>query len=134
MLDFEFFIDTGDAKAVCCRQPTYGVHEAKIMIKHITQLEDNNWIRDCTRPWGALLFLFSKPRQESCVHIDKLVRRLCASYHLLTALLARLNSPFHVVQTVLKIDDIRTGFYSSFLLTVAPVTIKLKGVHVIRKS
>ena len=114
MLNFEFFIDTGDAKDVCCRQPTYGVREAKNMIKHITQLEDNNWIRDCTRPWGALLLLFSKPRQESCVHIDKLVRRLCTTYHLLTALLARLNSPFHVVQTVLKIVEIRMGFILHF--------------------
>ena len=38
MLDFEFVIDTGDAKAVCYRQPTYGVYEANIMVDYISQL------------------------------------------------------------------------------------------------
>ena len=42
MPDFEFFIDTGNVKAVCYRQPTYGVHEEHIMTEHITQLEINN--------------------------------------------------------------------------------------------
>ena len=55
MLDFEIYIDIGDAKAVFCHQPTYGVHEAKIMSRHISQLENNNWIRDCARPWDMVL-------------------------------------------------------------------------------
>ena len=33
MLDFEFCINNGNAKAICCHQPKYGVHEAKIMSK-----------------------------------------------------------------------------------------------------
>ena len=57
MLDFEFCIDTGNAKTTCCRQPKYGVHEGKIMSKNISNLEHNNWIRDCTGPWGALILL-----------------------------------------------------------------------------
>ena len=51
----------------------------------------------------------------------------------LTALLDRLNSPFHVVQIVLKILKIRKDIYSSFFLTFTPVIIKLKCVHVIKK-
>ena len=35
MFDFEFCLDTGDSKPVCCRQPAYGVHERKIMNAHI---------------------------------------------------------------------------------------------------
>ena len=35
----------------------------KIMMEYITQLENNNWIRDCTGPWGALLLLATKPHQ-----------------------------------------------------------------------
>ena len=77
MIDFEFYIDTGDAKAVCCRQPTYGIHKGKIMTEHISQLENNKWIRDCVGPLGALLFLAAKPHPESCVDIDKCVWRLC---------------------------------------------------------
>ena len=39
MLDFKLCIDTGDAKAVCCRQSVYGIHEGKFMTDHIFQLE-----------------------------------------------------------------------------------------------
>ena len=35
MFDFRFCIDTGDSKHVCCRLPSYGIHERKIMDKHI---------------------------------------------------------------------------------------------------
>ena len=39
------------------------------MTKNITQLENNNWIREFTEPWGAFLLLGAKPMQESCVRI-----------------------------------------------------------------
>ena len=64
MLDFEFCIDTGYAKAFYCRQPTYGVHEENIIPWHISQLENNNLIRNYTGPWGDLLLLITKPHQE----------------------------------------------------------------------
>ena len=73
MLGFEFCIDTRDTKAVCYRQPTYGVHEANIMSDHISQIETNSWIRDCAEPWGILFLLATKTKQESCVDIDKFV-------------------------------------------------------------
>ena len=65
MLDFEFCIDTGDSKPVCCRQPSYGIHERKIMDKHIQVLEANDWICDCEGPWGSIVVLAPKPHQES---------------------------------------------------------------------
>ena len=39
MLDIKFCINTWDIKAVCCRHLTYGVHDAKIVVDHISQLE-----------------------------------------------------------------------------------------------
>jgi len=60
MPDFEFYIDTNDAKAIYYRQPTYGVHDAKIIAYHISQLESNGLIRDCVEPWNDLLFLADK--------------------------------------------------------------------------
>ena len=36
ILDFEFCSDTGDTKAVCCHKRTYGVHESKVAIEHIS--------------------------------------------------------------------------------------------------
>ena len=35
MFDFEFCLDTSDSKPVYCRQPSYGIHERKIMNTHI---------------------------------------------------------------------------------------------------
>ena len=80
MLDFEFCIDTGDSKPVCCRQPSYGIHERKIMDEHIQALEANDWICDCEGPWGSIVVLAPKPHQESCVNIKDFVWRLCISY------------------------------------------------------
>lgn len=42
MFDFEFCIDTGDSKLVCCRRPVYDIHEWKIMNKHFQILENND--------------------------------------------------------------------------------------------
>ena len=80
MLDFDFYIDTGIVKETYCRQPKYGVHETKIMFKQISDLDHNNWIRDCTGPWGDLILLAAKPHQESCTNTDQFVWRLCISY------------------------------------------------------
>ena len=70
ILAFEFFIDTRNAKETCCRQSKYSVHEAKIMSKQISDLENNKCIRYCTGLWGALILLAAKPHQESCTNID----------------------------------------------------------------
>ena len=93
ILDFEFCIGTRNSKAICCRQPKYGVHEAKIMSKQISDLEHNKWIRDCTGPWGALLLLAAKAHQKSCTNINKLVRRLCVSYRALDTVTRSLEFP-----------------------------------------
>ena len=63
VLDFVFFIDTGDSTPVYCRQRqhSYGYHEQKIMKKHITALEDSGLIVACEGPWAFLLFLAPKP-------------------------------------------------------------------------
>ena len=74
------FIDIGDTKAIFCRQSNNGVREAKFISRHISQLENNNWIREYARPWGVLLLLAAKPHQEFCTNIDKFVWRLCVSY------------------------------------------------------
>ena len=80
MFDFEFCIDTGDSKAVCCRHTSYNIHERKIMDKHIQILQANDYICDCDSPWGSLILLAPKPHQESCNNIQDLFWRLCISY------------------------------------------------------
>ena len=50
------------------------------MTEHISQLEKNNWIRDCAELWGAPLLLAAKLHKESCVDINKFVWILFVSY------------------------------------------------------
>ena len=70
MFDFEFCIDTGDSRPVCCRQPSYSIHERKIMDEHIRILESNDWICDCEGPSVSLILLAPTPHQESCNNIQ----------------------------------------------------------------
>ena len=44
ILEYEFAIDTGTAKPVCCRKPRYRPYESKIMMKHLQALLKNDWV------------------------------------------------------------------------------------------
>ena len=52
ILRYEFGIDTGGAKPVCCRKPSYGPFESKVIMEQVSQLKSNNWIRRCGGAWG----------------------------------------------------------------------------------
>ena len=41
ILGYEFGIDTGGAKPACCRKPSYGPYESKIIMEQIAQLLEN---------------------------------------------------------------------------------------------
>ena len=41
MLDFEFYIDTGNSPLVYCQQLVYGFRESKIIIKFVATLWTN---------------------------------------------------------------------------------------------
>jgi hypothetical protein len=85
VLGFEFAIDTGSSQPVCCRKPSYGPHESKIILDQQAVLLANGWIRKCYGPWGSLVVLAPKPHQESVVNIEDFIWRMCVSYR-------RLNS------------------------------------------
>ena len=55
ILSYEFGIDTGGAKPVCCRKPSYGPYESKVIMEQISQLLSNNWITKCEGPWGSMV-------------------------------------------------------------------------------
>ena len=71
ILGYEFGIDTGGAKPVCCRKPSYGPHESKIIMAQVEQLKNNNWIRKCEGPWGSMVVLAQKPHQEHITDIKE---------------------------------------------------------------
>ena len=50
IIGYKFSIDTGIHIPVCWRKPSYGFHEAKIILSQITTLLSNKWIRKCGVP------------------------------------------------------------------------------------
>lgn len=80
ILGYEFAIDTGQCKPVCCKKPAYGPHEAKIIMPQITDLLKNEWIRLCYGAWGSMIVLAPKPHQEDIDDIDEFIWRMCISY------------------------------------------------------
>ena len=93
MFDFEFCINTGDSKPICCRQSSYGTHECKIMDKNILVLEANDWICDYEGPCGSLINLAPKPHQERCTSIYDFLSRLCISYRPLNSVTKSFEFP-----------------------------------------
>jgi hypothetical protein len=85
VLGVEFHIDTGGAQPVCCKQPSYGVHEGPIMQKSIDALLSTEWIRKCGGPWGSKGILAGKPHQEEIWNIEDYIWRFCVNYRPLNA-------------------------------------------------
>jgi hypothetical protein len=79
---FEFNIDTGKVKPICCKQPQYGPHESRVIVALVEKLEKKGIIEDDEGPWGSPIVLASKPDQAH-VHWTKFVFRLCISYRML---------------------------------------------------
>ena len=57
ILGYEFPIDTGNTKSVCCRKPQYGPYESKIIMVQLKALLGNEWIECCRVPWGSSIVL-----------------------------------------------------------------------------
>jgi hypothetical protein len=79
---FEFNIDTGKVKPICCKQPQYGPHESRVIVALVEKLEKKGIIEDDEGPWGSPVVLASKPDQAH-VHWSEFVFRLCISYRML---------------------------------------------------
>ena len=70
---YEFGIDTGGAKPVYCRKPSYRPYESKIILTQVAQFLSNKWIESCGGPWESMIVLAQKPYQESITNIDYFV-------------------------------------------------------------
>ena len=55
ILEYEFAIDTGNYKPVCCKKPDYGPHESKIIIDQVQKLLTNGRIKQRHGPWGSII-------------------------------------------------------------------------------
>ena len=85
IIGYEFGIDTSGAKPVCCRKPSYGPYESKIIMSQIEDLLGNKWIEECGGPWGSMIVLAQKPHQEHINNIEDFIWRMCVSYRKLNS-------------------------------------------------
>ena len=92
IIGYKFAIDTRTHTLVCCRKPSYGFHEAKIIQNQIASLLGNKWIHKCGVPWGSLIVLVAKPHQEYVIDINDFIWRMCVSYRALN----RITKPFQL--------------------------------------
>ena len=86
VLHFEFTVDTGTSKPVCCPQPRYGIFERVIMQEQLDTLIHNDWIEPASGPWGSMIVLAPKPHQDEVTNISDFVWRMCISYRKLNAI------------------------------------------------
>ena len=108
MIGFEFCLDTGNHTPYCCRKPSYGVNESKIIMSHVTKLLDMGWIKDCdTGGWCSPVVLAPKPHQEHITDIKNFVWRMCISYRGLN----KITNPFEypICRCDVVIEDLGDG-------------------------
>ena len=110
ILNYEFGIDTGTAKPVCCRKPRYGPYESKIILEHVEALLENDWIERCEGPWGSSVVLAAKPHQEHIKDIDNFVWRMCVSYRKLNAITKPFEFPIPRCDDAIAIIDTGSQF------------------------
>ena len=112
MLGYEFCIDTGTHTPVCCKKPSYGPTESKIIMDNIKILQTWNFVYHCIEGgWGSPIALAPKPHQEYVINIDDFIWRMCISYRALN----RITNPFEypIGRCDSAIEDIGDG--SGFL-------------------
>ena len=63
MRGYQFSVDTGAHKPVCCKPPRCGPHESEVMNKLLVDLEGAGVIEDDDGPYGAMIVLAAKPNQ-----------------------------------------------------------------------
>jgi len=108
ILGFEFAINTGGSPPACCRKPQYGPHESGIIMDHINSLLHNEWIRECSSAWGALIVLAPKLHQEHIKNIKDFIWRMCVSYCKLNVVTLAFEYPIPPCDDA--IDDFGDGF------------------------
>jgi len=85
IIGYQFALDTGNSKPVCCRKPAYGPYKAEIIMTFVRQLLANLWINRCKGPWGSQIISAQKPHQEHITSIDDFIWRMCVNYRALNA-------------------------------------------------
>jgi hypothetical protein len=82
---FQFNINAGQAKPICCKQPQHGPHESQVIAALAEQLQKKGMIDNDHGPWGSPVTLASKSDQ-AYAHWSKFTFRLCINCQNLNAI------------------------------------------------
>ena len=118
---------------MCYYQPSYGLHESKIIKQYIKALEDSGLITDYTRSWGSLLLLAAKSHQYDCTDICNFIWRLCASYQSLNSITNGFEFLISDAMIVSRTFGILAAIYSLSLLMLTVVTTRFVLENVAKK-
>jgi len=110
IIGYEFAIDTGDSKPICCKRPNYGPYEAEIIMKQLKALLNNDWIELCFGAWGSSIVLAAKPHQEHVLDIEDFIWRMCVSYRKLNSVTKPFQYPIHRCDDTITIMIVGTNF------------------------
>ena len=102
---YECEIDTGDAKPIRCKSPTFGPHETPIIEKAIAKLVESglaDQIHD--GEWLSKPLLAAKPHQENVTDIDDFVWRFCVNYIALNSVTKIIAMPIPRCEYVVNMD------------------------------
>ena len=86
------------------------------MSRHISQIDNNNWIGDCVGPPGVLLLLIAKSHQEFCTNIDKCVWRMCVRYRSLNVVTRSFEFP--IPRCSDSIEDLEDSYGNLFFISL----------------
>ena len=79
--DYECEIDTGNARPIACKNPTFGPREQPIIEKAIAKLVELGHVKQIhDSAWLSKPLLAPKPHQENVTNIDNFVWRFCVNY------------------------------------------------------
>ena len=81
---YEFSIDIGTSKPICCKQPRYGPHEARVIGELVDKLDAQGLTEADEGPYGAMVVLAAKPNQQH-KHWSEYIFRMCVSYRKINA-------------------------------------------------
>ena len=110
IIGYEFAIDTGDSKPICCKRPNYGPYEAEIIMKQLKALLNNDWIELCFGAWGSSIVLAAKPHQEHVLDIEDFIWRMCVSYRKLNSVTKPFQYPIPRCDDAITIMVVGTNF------------------------
>ena len=85
-------------------------------MKHIKSLIINDWIEELFGPWGSVIVLAAKPRQDHTTNIKYFIWIMCTCYRKLNSITK--SSEYSILQYGNDVTTVMTGSSVMWIITV----------------